>query len=305
MSFQSQTTAAVVDDRERAGKASPTLAALIATDRRHGAPTTPQHENMWPLQSPRGDKVDMPGSSRLAWLRSEIVGSEAEVDTPFGRRRITYADHTASGRAVRYVETYVANKVLPLYGNTHTDDSHVGRATTRAAREASRYVKRRMGGGAGDALLFCGSGATGAIKRLQEAMGVTVPSILRERVVGILRPQERWVVFVGPYEHHSNLLSWRQSLAEVVEIGVDDEGMVDERELERELANPEYADRPKLGSFSACSNVTGILTETRRIARLLHRHGAFACFDFATRYLGSCLVAGTCRIIPKLLISDH
>jgi len=159
-------------------------------------------------------------------------------------------------------------------GNTHTEDSHVGSKTTRLVHKAARYVKRCMGAGAGDALLFCGAGTTAAIKRLQEVMGVAVPSAdLRERLAAQLRTGERWVVFVGPYEHHSNLLSWRRSLAEVVEIGVDAEGLVDVAALRRALASPEYADRPMLGSFSACSNVTGVMTDTRQLARVLHEHG--------------------------------
>uniref|UniRef100_A0A0D9XXL6 Aminotransferase class V domain-containing protein n=1 Tax=Leersia perrieri TaxID=77586 RepID=A0A0D9XXL6_9ORYZ len=220
---------------------------------------------------------------RVEWLRSQLIGKDAEFDTPFGRRLLTYADHTASGRSLRYIEDYLVKEVLPFYGNTHTEDSHVGSKTTRLVHKAARYVKRCMGGGAGDELLFCGAGTTAAIKRLQEAMGVAAPAPAsqRARLVAQLRREERWVVFVGPYEHHSNLLSWRRSLADVVEIGVDGDGLVDVAALRRELASPEYADRPMLGSFSACSNVTGIVADTREIARVLHQHGAFACFDFA------------------------
>ncbi|XP_052139456.1 uncharacterized protein LOC127757903 [Oryza glaberrima] len=220
---------------------------------------------------------------RVEWLRSQLIGKDAEFDTPFGRRLLTYADHTASGRSLRYIEDYLLNEVLPFYGNTHTEDSHVGSKTTRLVHKAARYVKRCMGGGAGDALLFCGAGTTAAIRRLQEVIGVAAPSAapLRARLAAGLRREERWVVFVGPYEHHSNLLSWRQSLAEVVEVGVDGDGLVDVAALRRALASPRYADRPMLGSFSACSNVTGIAVDTRELARVLHQHGAFACFDFA------------------------
>ncbi|KAG0520401.1 hypothetical protein BDA96_08G070900 [Sorghum bicolor] len=223
------------------------------------------------------------GEEKVEWLRSQLIGSDVEFDTPFGRRALTYADQTASGRSLRYIEDYLVKEVLPFYGNTHTEDSHVGSKTTRLVHKASRYVKRCMGAaGPGDAMLFCGAGTTAAIKRLQEVMGIAVPSVeLRARVAAQLRAEERWVVFVGPYEHHSNLLSWRRSLAEVVEIGVDEDGLVDVAALRRALASPEFADRPMLGSFSACSNVTGIVTDTRRIARVLHEHGAFACFDFA------------------------
>jgi selenocysteine lyase/cysteine desulfurase len=144
-----------------------------------------------------------------------------------------------------------------------------------------------MGAGPGDALLFCGSGATAAAKRLQEAIGVAPcpPAAALRAQQQLMRPEERWVVFVGPYEHHSNLLSWRRSLADVVEVPAAADGLVDLDALRRALAAPEHADRPMLGSFSACSNVTGVVTDTRAIARILHQHGAFACFDFAARYV--------------------
>ncbi|CAA0839433.1 Unknown protein [Striga hermonthica] len=219
--------------------------------------------------------------TKLAWLRTQIIGGAAEFHTPFGRRRLTYADHTASGRALHCIENYITTTFLPLYGNSHTSDSHVGIHTTQRVREAADYVKKCLGGGEGDALLFCGSGATAAVKRLQEVMGIAVPSTMRERVVGCLRDEERWVVLVGPYEHHSNILSWQQTLAEVVEIGINPHGLLDMEDLRDKLALYRSNNRPILGSFSACSNVTGIRTNTRAVARLLHEHGGFVCFDFA------------------------
>ncbi|KAI5014422.1 hypothetical protein ZWY2020_055812 [Hordeum vulgare] len=230
----------------------------------------------------KSEKGAAAADDKVEWLRSQLIGKDVEFDTPFGRRALTYADQTASGRSLSYIEDYIVKEVLPFYGNTHTEDSHVGSKTTRLVHKAARYIKRCMGAGPGDALLFCGAGTTAAIKRLQEVIGVALPSVeMRGRLSAQLRAEERWVVFVGPYEHHSNLLSWRRSLAEVVEIGVDADGLVDVAALRRALGSPEYADRPMLGSFSACSNVTGVMTDTREIARVLHHHGAFACFDFA------------------------
>ncbi|KAL1564106.1 putative cysteine desulfurase [Salvia divinorum] len=231
-----------------------------------------------------GRGVPKPNDStrrKLNWLRSQIIGGSAEFETPFGRRHLTYADHTASGRPLHYIENYVTTKLLPFYGNTHTSDSHVGYHTTKMVHEAKNYVKRCLGGGEEDAIIFCGSGSTAAIKRLQEVMGIAVPSILRESVLKCLSNKERWVVFVGPHEHHSNLLSWRHSLAEVVEIGLDSHGHIDMEALSMNLSLYKDQNRQMLGSFSACSNVTGIVTDTRAVARLLHQYRAFACFDFA------------------------
>ncbi|KAG1369979.1 putative cysteine desulfurase [Cocos nucifera] len=243
---------------------------------------------------------------RTAWLRSQLIGGGLEFNTPFGKRLLTYADHTASGRCLQYIENYIIQEVLPVYGNTHTDDSFVGSKTTRMVHKATEYIKQCMGG-PNEALIFCGSGSSAAIKRLQEVIGIAVPSIMRERVLKSLRDEERWVVFVGPYEHHSNLLSWRRSLAEVVEIGLDERGLLDMKALSLELMSPKYANRPLLGSFSAGSNVTGILTDTRALARLLHQHGAFACFDFAASgpYVEIDMRSGDIEGYDAVFLSPH
>ncbi|WVZ68960.1 hypothetical protein U9M48_017831 [Paspalum notatum var. saurae] len=228
------------------------------------------------------DDGDASSTEKLEWLRSQVIGAEAEFASPFGTRRITYADHTASGRCLRFVEDFVLRNVLPFYGNTHTTDSYVGLHTSKLAGDAARYVKRSLGAGPQDMLLFCGTGCTAAIKRLQEVTGMAVPPPLRAAALAALPPSDRWVVFVGPYEHHSNLLTWRESLAEVVEIGLRPaDGLLDLGALDAALAARAPSGRPMLGAFSACSNITGLRTDTRAVARLLRARGAYACFDFA------------------------
>ncbi|CAL5214580.1 unnamed protein product [Lathyrus oleraceus] len=234
-------------------------------------------KNLFEIGLPSNESLE----EKLCWIQSQIIGNDAEFDSPFGRRKLVYADHTASGRSLHCIENFITKHLLPFYGNTHTSESHVGSRTTRMLHEATEYIKKCLGGGEEEALMLCGSGATAAIKRLQEVMGIAVPSILRERMLRCLDEEERWVVFVGPYEHHSNLLSWRQSLAEVVEIGLDDQGLLDMEALKLQLEAYKDSNRPLLGSFSACSNVTGIYSDTRAIARLLHQYNGFACFDFA------------------------
>ncbi|MCD7454588.1 hypothetical protein HAX54_025284 [Datura stramonium] len=198
---------------------------------------------------------------KLSWLGSQIIGANVDFETPFGKRRLTYADHTASGRCLHYIENYIIDNVLPFYGNSHTSDSYVGYQTTKLVHEAAAYVKKCLGGGEED-VIFYGSGSTAAIKRLQEVMGISIPSILRKEVLKKCfhkETKERWVVFVGPYEHHSNILSWRQSLAEVVEIGLDQNGLVDMEALRVQLELHKSTNRPLLGSFSACSNVLALI----------------------------------------------
>ncbi|HZX00443.1 MAG TPA: aminotransferase class V-fold PLP-dependent enzyme [Trueperaceae bacterium] len=217
----------------------------------------------------------------LESLRQDLLDQGACVRTPYGERRITYADHIASGRHLRSVEDALTRAVLPLYANTHTEDSATGALTTRLTHEAAEYIKECLGADEHYKLLFPGTGATGALKRLQEILGVSVPPQHRQRLLESLPASERPVVFVGPYEHHSNEVSWRESLAQVVTVPLDRDGLIDEAALRSALTDPAFDGRQKIGSFSAASNVTGLISDVRGLASLLHDHGAVAVFDYA------------------------
>jgi selenocysteine lyase/cysteine desulfurase len=221
-------------------------------------------------------------SGLIETIRSSVIGDDEALPTPFGRRRITYADYTASGRALAFIEDYIREVVLPLYANTHTESSGTGLQTTHFREEARDIIRRCVGAGPEHAVVFCGSGSTGAIDKLIRVLGLALPHELddRYRLSESIPEEERPIVFIGPFEHHSNELPWRESIADVVTIREDADGHVDLEHLEAELRR--YADRPlKIGSFSAASNVTGIVTDTRAVARLLHRYGAFSFWDFA------------------------
>ena len=215
-------------------------------------------------------------------IRASVIGDDEAVAGPFGIRRVTYADYTASGRALSFIEDYLRNAVLPLYANTHTESSGTGLQTTRFREEARRIIRDGVGGSDEHAVIFCGSGMTAAVNKLVDVLQLRIPADLDDRygLTGHIPPAERPVVFIGPYEHHSNELPWRESIADVVTIGEDQDGRIDLASLERSLEA--YADRPlRIGAFSAASNVTGILSDTRAISVLLHRHGALSLWDFA------------------------
>ncbi|UCG40320.1 MAG: aminotransferase class V-fold PLP-dependent enzyme [Acidimicrobiia bacterium] len=221
-------------------------------------------------------------SSLIETIRRSVIGSREIVQGPFGPTPVIYADYTASGRALSFIEDYIRDAVLPLYANTHTESSGTGLQTTRFREEAREIIRRCFGATDEHAVLFTGSGSTGAIDRLVGVMGLRVPSELEDRYgFGASIPDEqRPVVFIGPFEHHSNELPWRESIADVVQIHEDRDGHIDLDELERQLVA--HADRPlKIGSFSAASNVTGIISDTTAISKLLHEHGALSFWDFA------------------------
>ncbi len=222
------------------------------------------------------------GRDLIDLIRSSVIGENEAVPGPFGPRRVTYADYTASGRSVSIIEDFIREAVLPLYANTHTESSGTGLQTTRFREDARRIIARCVKATDEHAVIFCGTGSTGAIDRLIGVLNLRIPADLddRYRLSDQIPGHERPVVFIGPYEHHSNELPWRESIADVVTIREDLHGGIDLAELESRLV--EYAERPlKIGSFSAASNVTGITTPVRDVSVLLHRHGALAFWDFA------------------------
>lgn len=218
----------------------------------------------------------------LELIRASIIGDDETLDGPFGPRRVTYADYTASGRSLIFLEDFIRHEVMPFYANTHSTTSGTGLQTTRYREDARRIIKDACGAGPEDVVLFTGSGATSAIARLVDVLNLRLPSELdaRYELRSKIPAAERPVIFIGPYEHHSNELPWRETIAEVVVIDEDANGQIDLKDLEEELVR--FRDRPlKLGSFSAASNVTGIVSDTAAVTELLHRHGAFAFWDYA------------------------
>ena len=157
-------------------------------------------------------------------------------------------------------------QVLPSYANTHTESSGTGLQTTRLREEARDIIRTAVGGDDETVVVFTGSGCTGAIAKLIGILGLRIPSTLDD-LHGLsehIAPSERPVVFIGPYEHHSNEVPWRETIADVVTIRQDADGHVDQADLRDQLEK--YADRPlRIGSFSAASNVTGIVSDTAGI----------------------------------------
>lgn len=228
-------------------------------------------------------------------LRNEIVGIDAAVSTPFGERLMVYCDYTASGRSLLFIERYLMG-IQRRYANSHTEDDITGRSMTRVLRQAERSIKDAVNAGPDGRIVSVGFGSTAAIDRFQQIVGVALPPATRDLIFSLARDYgraapaddferfvetRRPVVFIGPYEHHSNELTWREGLCTVIVVRMGPDGGIDLSHLEELLRDPRTSGRLRIGSFSAASNVTGRISPVRELAVMLHRHGALACFDYA------------------------
>ncbi|MFK7785963.1 MAG: aminotransferase class V-fold PLP-dependent enzyme [Crocinitomicaceae bacterium] len=208
-----------------------------------------------------------------------IIGVNDTMKTPYHDSiRIVYADWTASGRMYQSIEDRVLQKVLPYVANTHTDTNYTGSKTTYAYSKARQIIKDHVGANSSDVLVSTSSGMTGVVNKFQRILGLKIQESFRDRID--LKEDERPIVFVSHMEHHSNQTSWLETIADVVVVSPDEEGLVSLSNFEK--AFEKYANRAKkIAAITSCSNVTGIITPYMDVAEIAHKHGGLCFVDFA------------------------
>lgn len=211
-------------------------------------------------------------------FRNGIVGIDATYTTPFGEKKIVYCDWIASGRLYMPLEKRMLEVIGPFVANTHTETSESGSRMTWAYHQAQKLIKEHVNAGADDVIITAGPGMTTVINKLQRILGLKgCNSSSRNRCA---KEDEKPVVFITHMEHHSNQTSWYETLADVVVLEPDRNLLVDPASLRKELEK--YSDRKyKIGSFTACSNVTGVTTPYHTLARIMHEYGGVCFVDFA------------------------
>lgn len=211
-------------------------------------------------------------------FRENTVGYNQTFISPYGEKRIIYADWIASGRLYEPIEKAMLEKFGPFVGNTHSESSITGTTMTNAYHYAHEVIKKHCNAGPDDVIITAGSGMTALINKFQRILGLKVPEQLKDY---LSLPEElKPVVFVAHMEHHSNHTSWLETIADVFVISPDKDGLPDLDDLERLLAKYQNR-RLKIGAFTACSNVTGIHTDFYKMAKLMHENNGFCFIDYA------------------------
>jgi len=211
-------------------------------------------------------------------FRKNTVGNEQYFETPYGRKKMIYADWIASGRLYAPIEERISKIIGPFVGNTHTETSETGTLMTRAYHYAHKKIKEHVNAGPDDVIITAGFGMTEVVNKLQRILGFK--NCATNDDGKCIPKEEKPVVFITHMEHHSNQTSWLETIADLVLLQQDENNRVDPEELHRQLLK--YADRKvKIGSFSACSNVTGVEPPYHKLAGIMHENGGLAFIDFA------------------------
>ncbi|MDQ0089535.1 selenocysteine lyase/cysteine desulfurase [Paenibacillus anaericanus] len=211
-------------------------------------------------------------------FRKQMIGIDQTFMTAYGKKEILYADWMASGRLFRPIENKLTDVYGPFVANTHTESNVTGTTMTLAYKHARDIIKSHVHADECDVLLTGGSGMTAMVNKLQRLLGLKVPNHLREKL--LLPEEERPIIFVTHMEHHSNQLSWMETIGDVVIVEPDQQGLVDPEQLERKLRG--YQNRKfKIGAFTACSNVTGVQTPYHALSRKMHEYGGLCFIDFS------------------------
>jgi len=211
-------------------------------------------------------------------FRQNIIGIDQSFISPCGEKKILYGDWIASGRLYAPIEEKLSYKFGPFVGNTHTETSETGTLMTNAYHLAQKKIKKHVNAGPNDVIITAGSGMTTVVNKFQRILGFKA----MQKVDALIRipDEDRPVVFITHMEHHSNHTSWFETIADVVQLKPDKDLLVDLDELRSELEK--YKNRKmKIGSFTACSNVTGISTPYHQMARIMHENGGLCFIDFA------------------------
>lgn len=214
----------------------------------------------------------------FAAFKKNIIGNDLIFETPYGKVKMIYADWIASGRLYQPIEKKITHNFGPYVGNTHTETTKTGTLMTLSYHLAHHKIKEHVNASSNDVIITAGFGMTAVVNKLQRILGLRSCGMINKSKC--IQQREKPVVFITHMEHHSNHTSWYETNADVILVSPGKDLLVDLNQLEKELKK--YKNRKfKIGSFTACSNVTGITTPYHAMAKLMHQYGGVCFVDFA------------------------
>ena len=216
-----------------------------------------------------------------------------------GKNKKEYFDYTASGLGFRQIENRI-HDVLETYANTHSKEASNADKTTNYYERARINLAHNLELTDDFAILPSGCGSTAAIKHFQELLGLYIPPATKKRFNFEIDEKNAPLVIVGPYEHHSNEVSFREALCETQRVNLDKDGLVDLNHLKEILEKNK--NREIIASFCIASNVTGIITPYEEISKILRTYNAIICFDAAA---SSPYMNIPCHLFDAMFMSSH
>ncbi|MBN9484985.1 MAG: selenocysteine lyase [Bacteroidetes bacterium 43-93] len=211
-------------------------------------------------------------------IRKNIIGIDHYFVSPFGKKKILYADWTASGRMYKPIEDYMMAEVYPYVANTHTRTTYTGTHMTELYQNSLKKIKQHVCAGDDEAIISSNAGMTGVINKFQRLLGLKLHENFSDKIS--IPENERPIVFITHMEHHSNHTTWLETICDVEIISPNDAGEVDLEYFETLVQRYAYR-KTKIASVTACSNVTGVYTPYKKIAAIIHKHGGYCFVDFA------------------------
>lgn len=210
--------------------------------------------------------------------RENTVGIDLSFETPYGIKKLVYADWIASGRLYAPIEKQITEIIGPYVGNTHTEATFTGSCMSQAYANALKIVKRHVNAHSSDVIISSNSGMTGVVNKFQRILGIRIHEKFKDRIQ--LPEEEKPLILVTHMEHHSNQTSWLETIGDLLIIPSNKQGLVDLQAL-KTLLNKHSSRRSKIAAVTSYSNVTGIATPYHQIAEIMHQHGGLCFVDFA------------------------
>ncbi|WP_136480942.1 aminotransferase class V-fold PLP-dependent enzyme [Cognatitamlana onchidii] len=211
-------------------------------------------------------------------FRKNIIGIDEYFESPYGIKKVIYADWTASGRLYKPIEDKLSNEIGRFVANTHTETAVTGSVMTHAYHDARTIIKKHVNASDEDVLITVGTGMTGAINKFQRILGIKLNENLKDYTQ--IPKEKRPIIFVSHMEHHSNQTSWIETIARVEIIPSNREGLPCTKKLQELIEK--YKDYPiKIAAITGCSNVTGIRTNYYEVAKVMHQNNGLCFVDFA------------------------